>query len=194
MPTSGDGAGERLKYRFPTPLLEALRVAEAAPDVEYDIRTVGGRMEILVRAGGPPGNGRTRTADPLDAARARGANMHRSLLDAQGPTLSAEEVGERLGISRQAVDKRRLHHRLLAVELGARGYRYPAWQFHDGDVLPGLVEALDALGPRDPWSALLFLSIPNESCGGEAPRSLLERGRAEPVVRAARAWMEHGAV
>lgn len=193
MASSSRVGGSRRSYRFPGPLREALVAAESSADVEYDIRTVDGRMEIVVRAGVPPG-GRKPVADPLAAARARGAGLRRTLLDEQGPTLSAEEAGERLGISRQAVDKRRLTGRLVAVELGARGYRYPAWQFHDGDVLPGLPEVLAALGPRDAWSLLAFFGTPNEACGGASPRAVLEAGEVGRVLRAARAWTEQGAV
>lgn len=173
---------------FPAPLQEALADAAARGNLSWAVEADGEVVQITLRAGAP--------VDPLDAARARGDRARHAVLERHGATLSAEQVGERLGMSRQAVDKRRVGGRLLAVEHGPRGYRYPAWQVADGAVIDGLEDALAALGPRDPWSALLYFVTPSDALGGQTPRAALERGgraAVAAVVRAAVGWMDHGA-
>ena len=53
------------------------------------------------------------------------------MLEQAGGTFSSEEVAKAIGISRQAVDKRRLSNQLLALTQGKRGYGYPRFQFED---------------------------------------------------------------
>jgi len=98
-----------------------------------------------------------------------------------------------LGLSRQAVDKRRRAGRLLALSFGRRGYRYPAFQVVDGDVQPGLERVIAALADQDGWSRLAFFVNRRSDLNDESPLSLLKRNDVEPVVQAARAAGEHGA-
>jgi len=88
-----------------------------------------------------------RAHDPLAGARLRGLDAKRRLLEAEGGALSTAQIASALQITRQAVDKRRKERKLVGVELGKKGFRYPAWQIG----LPHLEEVLGALGDRDSW-------------------------------------------
>ncbi|NOY27699.1 MAG: hypothetical protein GXP62_17685 [Oligoflexia bacterium] len=118
----------------------------------------------------------------------------RKLLRAEGGTLGATEIAELLGISRQAVDKRRRAGQLLAVNTGRRGYRYPVWQLTQGGALTGLELVLDALGRFDPWIRFSFFLQPHPALGedGRRPLDLLREGDVEPVLGAARTLGEQG--
>lgn len=131
--------------------------------------------------------------DPLVAARLRGLLARRSLLTSEGGTLSAAQVGEILGIQRQAVDKRRQKNQLIGVSVGGRNYEYPAWQLTEDGVLPGLQDVLHELRDHDPWTKIGFFLNGNLRLNGESPLASLRRGETEPVIRAARAVGEHGA-
>ena len=81
--------------------------------------------------------------------------------------LSATEVGTLLGISRQAVDKRRAGGKLLAVRSGG-DWRYPEFQFAGGAVLADFEVLLAAHEGQDPWA---ILSI--RSSRGTAPSAVV---------------------
>jgi hypothetical protein len=135
------------------------------------------------------------TSDPLAKARLRGAVAMRELLGADGGALSAAEVGALLGVSRQAVDKRRRAGQLLAVDLPRRGLLYPAWQFTEqGSTLPGLGEVLAALREHDPWARARFFVTGNDRLEGRRPLDALRNGELEPVLAAAGEFGRHGAV
>ena len=90
--------------------------------------------------------------------------------------------------SRQGVDQRRRHHRLLGCQTGDGSWFYPVWQFAAGDVLSGLPQVLEELLPVvDGWTAALWLRTPNRLLGDVEPASWLAESRPlEPVVTAAR--------
>jgi hypothetical protein len=131
--------------------------------------------------------------DPLGKARLRGALAQRELLSGDGGALSGAEVATLLGVSRQAVDKRRKAGQLFAVELPRRGYLYPAWQLTGTGVLPGVAEVLAALRHLDPWAQARFFVSGNARLGGKRPLDRLRRGDLDAVLRAAGAFDEHGA-
>lgn len=165
---------------------DALSSAAAAPsDAEAVFRAMLGARKALLDP--------VRERDPLALARIRGQQARAALLSEEGGTLSASNVAELLGISRQAVNKRRQGGRLLALPLGRHGFAYPAWQFSGGDLIPGLVDVLGELAGHDPWMQARFFLNPNERLGGSPPLAELRRGRVEPVREAARAHGEHGA-
>ncbi|MGJ5817178.1 hypothetical protein [Paludibaculum fermentans] len=132
-----------------------------------------------------------RSHDPLAGARLRGLEMKRALVEAEGGALSTAEVAAALRITRQAVDKRRKEHKLLGVELGRKGFRYPAWQVG----LPHLEAVLEALGDRDSWEQMSFFLNPNGLLEDRTPLEVLQAGAQEPadVLRAAAAYGEQGA-
>jgi biotin operon repressor len=132
-------------------------------------------------------------ADPLAAARLRGVQKQQALLEASGGTLSVGQTAEVLGISRQAVDKRRRQGQLIGLTQGRRGYAYPAWQFENGRTLPHVEEVLDLLDEHDPWMQLSFFLNANDRLNGKSPLDALREGQAESVQLAARSFGEHGA-
>jgi len=131
--------------------------------------------------------------DPLAAARFKGVQVKHELLYQDGQPLTSEEVAQLLHITRQAVDKRRSKGQLLGVSLGRRGYLYPAWQFHSGQVLPGLERVLAALKDYDPWTQLMFLKTGDVRLDGATPLERLQAGDIDAVVWAAECYGTHGA-
>jgi hypothetical protein len=97
------------------------------------------------------------------------------------------------GVSRQMIDRKRQHGKLLAVSTGRHGYRYPAWQFEPSGVLPGLEDALSVLAPFDSWMQVAFFVSPNERLQGKTPIEALKAGDLEAVLEAGAVYGEHGA-
>jgi len=98
------------------------------------------------------------------------------------------------GVSRQAVDKRVQEGTLLAVPGPSNRRSYPTLQFNrDGTVVPGLKAVRDALQTGNPWTALNFLSRPDDRLDNRKPIDLLRSGNLELVLEAARRHGEQGA-
>jgi hypothetical protein len=129
-------------------------------------------------------------SDPLASARLRGMLVRQELLSSDGKPLSSEEVAQLLGISRQAVDKRRSKGQLLAVALGKRGYFYPLWQFRDGGTLTGLDRVLTALSKFDPWTQLMFMKTGDLRLNNRTPLECLVAGEIDAVASAAACYGE----
>ena len=120
--------------------------------------------------------------EPLAGAIARGAESRARLTRAAEGMHSAEAAGRLLGISRQAVDKRRAAGKLLAVRV--RGdWHYPAAQFDNNEVLPGIEAVIAGMPEASPWSVLDFLLAPDEALGGRSPLAALRAGDLAPVRR-----------
>lgn len=134
-----------------------------------------------------------KAVDPLAPARLRGIKARQTLLDLAGGTLSSEEVASALGLTRQAIEKRRRAGRLLALSFGKRGYRYPAFQFADGKSLPGLEPVLEAMKQQDAWTQLAFFVNRRSDLGQKAPAALLAKGAGDRVLSAADTVGEQGA-
>ena len=107
-------------------------------------------------------------------------------------TITAPQVGEVLGVSRQAATGRAEKGSLLAV-LDRGAFRFPTFQFDprgpDG-VIEGLPEVLKALEPQPALTKLVWLSRPNETLDDSEPLEVLRRGERDRVVAAARAAAE----
>ncbi len=144
---------------------------------------VGEFEALIVALTGTPGL----PLDERDLAQLRGAGVNRELLAAEGGAVGSNEAADLLGISRQAVAKRVLRERLLAVTPTGGRQRFPRWQFADGGVLPGLEEtlALLATGRIDPWARLLFFLSEQDDIAGPRPLDALRAGDVAGVVRAA---------
>ncbi len=193
------GGGRRTDRRLVAELLGRAAAALARslmtmpPHVQRKLLQAPAEEDVLVAAAMQPTVvERVRSSSPLLPALLRGAQAKRQLLEAEGGTLSATEVARLLRRSRQAVDKQRRTGRLLALRAGP-SWRYPAWQFVDGQPLPGLPEVLAALREVSPWTAAAFLLSRNARLGGRRPVDLLRRGELDAVVRAAQAYGVHGA-
>ena len=131
--------------------------------------------------------------DPFVAAKFRGLKRKQQMLEAAGGSLTSEQVAEVLGISRQAVDKRRASNQLLALTQGRRGYSYPSFQFEEGKTMAGLEEVLGELKDLDPWMQLVFFMTPNERLGEKTPLEKLRKGLVSDVTAAAVGYGEQGA-
>ena len=130
--------------------------------------------------------------DPLAGATARGISARKLLLEAEGGTASGQEMADLLGITRQAVDKRRKSGTLLAIPTGSNDWRYPRWQLQDQQVLPGFDKVMKAFDGRGPWTRFHFLLSPNERIGGKRPLDALRVGNVDKVVEAIIAQGEQG--
>lgn len=165
------------------------------PNELRDASSRSTNLDALVSGLLQPGSiGLLRAIDPLAPARLRGLRARDELLVAEGGTLGALEVAEVLGITRQAVNKRRESGKLVGVELGRRGFRYPAWQLSNGATLPGLERTLEVLSDVAPIGAVRFFLSGSHRLGGKRPLDLLRKNVIEPVVDAARVFGEHGSV
>jgi hypothetical protein len=164
---------------------EQYLVAAAGAPSDYDVL-----LQILER----PEALAVLNAGPLAAAKLRGLRIRERLLNVEGGTISSSEAASLLGISRQAVDKRRRANQLLGLSIGRRGYAYPVWQFDSrAGTLPGLVDVLAELKDHDPWIQAAFMLNPNARLDGSLPLDALRQGDTESAKRAARAYGEHGA-
>jgi hypothetical protein len=131
--------------------------------------------------------------DPFIAAKLRGLKRKQQMLETAGGALTSEQAAEVLGISRQAVDKRRAAAQLLALTQGRRGYSYPSFQFEDGKPITGLEEVLAELKELDPWMQMVFFTSPNERLGDRTPLERLKKGLVSEVKAAATGFGEQGA-
>lgn len=171
----------------------ARSLSRMSPDVQKSLLAAPAAEDVLVKAAlQPTVVERITSRSPLLPALLRGAQEKRWLLAAEGGTLSGGEVAELLGVTRQAIDKQRRARKLLALRVG-KAWRYPAWQFADGQPLPGLDTILGALRGTSLWSVTAFLLGRNVRLKGRRPLDLLRGGEVDPVDRAARAYGAHGA-
>lgn len=131
--------------------------------------------------------------DPLAEARLRGVQRKDALLQRSGGILGSTEAARLLGISRQAVDKRRSRGHLIGLTQGRRGYAYPAWQFAKGRTIANLERVLDALSGHDPWMQLGFFLNANDRLNQKSPLEELTSGNVESVIKAALNYGEQGA-
>jgi hypothetical protein len=134
---------------------------------------VGTLARILVDVGAIDSAVAEIDADALDLA---AEIQHRAnIMRRAGGTLSADEVGKLLNISRQAVDKRRRSNRLLAIRQGG-DWLYPRAQFHEHETIPGLPEVIRECAESGPWVTLEFLVTEDDVLGGLSPRAALLKG------------------
>jgi hypothetical protein len=125
------------------------------------------------------------TRDPLAPARARAAARRTQLLETAGGTLEREEVMARTRVSHQTVSNWRRAGTILALPRGMRDFVYPACQFTETGLLPGLADVLRASSLKDPWSRLGMLLTPSDRLGGRSPLDALRQGQIEDAVVAA---------
>ncbi|GAB2759360.1 hypothetical protein GCM10027174_39820 [Salinifilum aidingensis] len=101
--------------------------------------------------------------------------------------LSVGQAAERIGVDTSRIRHRIAEHRLIGWK-DRGGWRLPAWQFGDRDVLPGLETVLAAMPLDQPALVLAnFMTTPQQDLElGEAPVSphewLLAGGDPRPVA------------
>ncbi|HEU4987895.1 MAG TPA: helix-turn-helix domain-containing protein [Rhizobiaceae bacterium] len=162
---------------------ETLSDALAAPTDAGSLAWLLSRSEVVGEA--------VIELDPLVPALARNVEHRMQLIERAGGTLSAEDAGRLLGISRQAVDKRRRSGALLAVREGS-DWRYPACQFGEMDVLAGMADVIRAYASAGPWVALDFLLAPDSALGGRSALEVLKSGDRHAVLRLLRSEAQDG--
>ena len=132
--------------------------------------------------------------DPLRSLRLKGIEAKNALLKKEGGVITSHQAAELLGISRQAIDKRRKQGNLLAVSVGRRGYFYPVWQFSDDGVLPGFEPVMNILKDYDPWMKMIFMLNANHGLNNRSPLEKMREGDLDNVFKAAQATVEQGAL
>ena len=120
--------------------------------------------------------------DPLAPAVARSLEHRKILLSHAGPMMSSTQVADLLGLSRQAVDKRRAASRLLALRIGS-DWQYPAFQFEDGAVLLDLERVLASQEGADTWVILDILLAQDSALGGRSLLDALRQRDAQAIAR-----------
>lgn len=173
---------ERIVGNTPTKALTA--ALEAPTDVGSLARLIG-RSEVVGSI--------VTDLDPLAPAMARNMEHRRRLVEMAGGVISADEAGRMLGITRQAIDKRRRNQALLAFR-EAGDWRYPACQFDQGEVIAGIADIVRSFSDAGPWAALDFLLAPDSALGGKTPLESLRRGKRDNVQRLLRAQRGDGFV
>lgn len=154
-----------------------LAAALTAPTDVGTLSQVLGDLGVI----GPAGQ-----MEPLAPLVAHNAQHREGLLEQAGGIFSAAEVAQLLGISRQAVDKRRAKGALLALKQGS-DWRYPRCQFVDADTIPDLAEVVRGMAASGPWVTLDFLLAPDTALGGLSPLEALSKNRLADVLRLVRA-------
>lgn len=122
-----------------------------------------------------------RLGEALKHALQRGERRAAEILD--GPEmLNSDTMAERLGVSRETVNRMRQRGELLGLEGARRGVRYPDWQLVEpGQLpLPQMAALFRVLG--DPWSVYRFLMQTHPELAGRRALDALLQGDAEPAV------------
>jgi len=96
----------------------------------------------------------------MTRALARGAVAKQEMIQEAGGCFSSGEVARLLGITPSGVNLRRSRNTILAVPLSGGEWGFPARQFHDGELRPGLAEVLRAASDKNPWWLLSILLDP----------------------------------
>src|SRR5712691_9276548 len=131
--------------------------------------------------------------DPFMEAMARGAAIKQELLTSGGGGLTSSQVSSALGITRQAVVKRRIRRALLAVPNGSGEYVYPVCQFTSDGVITGLEEVLRAFQIQSPWTQLSVLLASAPALGGKTILEALKSGASERAIAIAASFGEQAA-
>lgn len=120
--------------------------------------------------------------DPLRGAIGRSLDHRREFADLVGEMLCNMQVSAQLGITREAIDKRRKTGELLAVRVGS-DWLYPAFQFEQGEVLPSLSSVLQAYAGLDPWVVIDAILAPDDALGGRCLLDAIRAGDEAAVSR-----------
>jgi len=154
---------------------EALRV----------IRTIGETIEIPSDA----------EEEAFERVRLRSLGADAELRDAEGGGLSDMEFATAMGLSaRETVRQYREKGRIFAWRKDLRSYRYPAWQIHRNQLLPGLSEVLAVLKekPLEPLSIVGYFLTPSDDFDDARPLDLLREGQVAEVVADAKRYGDIG--
>lgn len=126
-------------------------------------------------------------ADPLLTAKLRGVKAKKQMLETEGESWSSNDVAEYLNVALNTVSKQRRQGKILGLHCGARGYRYPCWQFQSNEVLSGLKEVLAVLNENSvpDWDKLRFFLTGDLRLKSKTPLSSLRSGAIEDAIASA---------
>jgi hypothetical protein len=114
--------------------------------------------------------------DPRLAKNIASLEAEEELLGRAGGLRDAKWVAEYLSINPKSVAAKARRNELLAIPRGDRNL-YPAFQFRDGQVVPGVREILEVLPLTNGWSRLSYLLTPDPGLDDRTP---IEAFRTEP--------------
>lgn len=163
---------------------ESLVEAAKAPDNFHAMLLAMGSPELLEQM---------QASDPLARAFVHGIEARTKLIEQNGGVFKTEQVAKYLGITAQAVNRRRASLQLLGLTFRKRGHVFPAWQFDERGTIAGLQEVLLVLSEHDEWMQNIFFVSPNTRLGGRRPLDLLRDKKIPEVIDAAKDFGQHGA-
>jgi len=178
--TSGDQIHKALLLRYVRVVEQMVR--KMPGDLIMSTIAAPSDFGALARAMSDPRvSGHSRETDPLAGAVGRSIAHRRTLTEMAGEMLSSSQVEELLGIKRQAIDKRRNAHKLLALRM-ASDWRYPAFQFSVEGILAGLEDVLQAYAKSDPWVILDILLASDDALGGRTLLQAVQEGDERAIA------------
>lgn len=122
----------------------------------------------------------------------RGGRRRRELIEKSGPSLSIEQVAQRLSETTKEVHSLLQARALISVKDGDGEDQIPEWQIDQGRLLQGLPEVVAAL-PDHGWVAdLLFFEGGQFLLNGDSPKQALIDGRSAEVLRCAQLYSRQG--
>jgi hypothetical protein len=175
---SGGGGGGSPASRDDTKLLALVKKASDAL-IGQILDEIAGRetgKTALLRVAARLGD-RTTPPAAIDTGR---------LIEVSGGLLTSAEVANRLAQTRQNVNALVKGRRILGVRFGSQ-WKFPAVQFQEHEIVPGLAAVLKSMGDIGPWEALLALLSPLDD-PSRRPMEMLRRGdRTGALASASRA-------
>jgi hypothetical protein len=126
--------------------------------------------------------------DPLARARARGIGLRQQILG-RDDMLTLAQAAQAIGLTPPAVNDRFRAGKLIALEAGVRGRRYPAWQFEDEIAGRPLEAVLGVLKGLSAWTLYRFFTTPDGALEDETPLEVLRRGDTAAVVDSAKLFV-----
>ena len=124
--------------------------------------------------------------DPDLADQVSSLAVEDELIRRAGGLKTAKWVADYLAITPKSVAAKARRSEVLALTRGDRNL-YPAFQFQDGQVLPGLHELLEALPLTNGWSRLSFLLTPDPGLDDRSPLEAFRTDREAVLAIAASA-------
>jgi hypothetical protein len=131
------------------------------------------------------------TEKNLQAARLRGLARIAELRKEAEPCLETGQVCELLGVTRETIRKKVDRKQLLALPKGGERV-FPAFQFKDGNVVPGLGEVMEALDTDSIFVKLSFLLSKSPVFRNHTAIEELQAGNLQNVILEARSLFQHG--
>ena len=108
------------------------------------------------------------------------------------PCLDTGQVCKLLGVSRETIRKKVDRKQLLALPKGSEDRVFPAFQFKEGELLPGMKEVLEVLPGDSPFVALSFLLSRSPFFRNKTAVDALKTGMLKEVIAEAGSFLEHG--